>query len=265
MSKRKSNKLPKISIVIPSYNKVEFIGETIKSIVTQDYPNLEVIVQDGGSNDGTLEVIKKYANNYPKLIKWESKRDKGQVDAINKGMKKATGEILAYINADDVYEKNSFREVGESFNLNQGTYWVAGKGIVINKKNREISKGITLFKYFLLRLNTYWFLLIINYLMQPSVFFSSECFKKYGPFRSDKRYVLEYDFWLQVAKDNMPVVIPNVLSKFRFADENISLTQSTELLNSDLQIVKNHTNNRFILSVHGLINNMRIYYAKRFL
>src|SRR3989344_6933690 len=95
--KAKIIKYPKISIVIPSYNAVQYIEHTLRSILDQKYPSLEIIVQDGGSTDGTLNIIKKYAKKYPRILKFESKKDKGQADAINKGMKKTTGEIVTYI------------------------------------------------------------------------------------------------------------------------------------------------------------------------
>jgi glycosyltransferase involved in cell wall biosynthesis len=103
--------LPKISIVIPSFNKKKFIGATLESIFSQNYPNFEVIIQDGASTDGTLEITEKFAKKYPQVVNWESKKDKGQTDAINKGLKKAKGEILTYINADDIYIKGALKKV----------------------------------------------------------------------------------------------------------------------------------------------------------
>src|SRR3990167_10909805 len=105
-------KPPKISVIIPSLNKAKFISQTLKSIFDQGCSGLEVIIQDGESSDGTLEIIKKFAGRYP--VKWESKEDKGQLDAINKGLSKATGEILTYINADDFYEEGVFKAVAHA-------------------------------------------------------------------------------------------------------------------------------------------------------
>src|SRR3989304_10266752 len=135
--------LPKISIVIPSFNKAGFIGETLQSIFIQRYPNLEVIIQDGGSSDGTVGIIKKYAGKYPDIVSWESKRDRGQVDSINKGLKKAKGEVFSYINADDVYKKGSLKKVGEYFAKHPGTLWLAGKGDMIDKEGKKVSSWDT--------------------------------------------------------------------------------------------------------------------------
>ena len=90
---------PKITVVTPSYNQGQFIEATIQSVIGQQYPNLEYIVCDGGSTDETVEILKKYTD---KITWWCSEKDKGQSDAINKGMRKATGDIVCWINSDDV-------------------------------------------------------------------------------------------------------------------------------------------------------------------
>jgi glycosyltransferase involved in cell wall biosynthesis len=136
-SKIRTN-LPKISIIIPSFNKGKFIRQTLKSIVDQDYEKVEVIICDGGSSDNSLEIIKEFAKKYY-YFSWVSKKDKGQVDAINKGMQKAIGEILTYINADDVYEKNAFEKIVHVFQKNPEALWFAGRGKVINQEGDEIA------------------------------------------------------------------------------------------------------------------------------
>ena len=96
---------PRISIVTPSFNQGQFIEETIRSILLQGYPNLEYIIIDGGSTDESVEIIKKYE---PWLTYWVSEKDRGQAHAINKGLERCTGEILAYINSDDYYYPGCF-------------------------------------------------------------------------------------------------------------------------------------------------------------
>ena len=99
-------RFPKISIVMPSYNQVQFIERSILSVLNQDYPNIELIIIDGGSNDGTVEVIKKYEKH---ITFWVSEKDKGQSDALNKGFKHCTGEIYGWLNSDDLYLPNAFK------------------------------------------------------------------------------------------------------------------------------------------------------------
>ncbi len=246
--------LPKISIVIPSYNKIDYIEKTLKSIFIQNYSNLEVIIQDGGSTDGTVDIIKKYAKKYPKTISWTSKKDKGQVDAINKGLKKAIGNILTFINADDVYEEGALLAVGEYFRKHPGTLWLAGKGRIINAEGEEISKWITKYKNFLLRFNKYTFLLIVNYLFQPSVYLNKKAYRKNGPFRGINSVVMEYDLWLKLGRKKMPNIIDEYLSNFRLSMDNISATQYKNVLKKDYNIAKKHTNNLLVLLLH-LLNN----------
>ncbi|MCL5409297.1 MAG: glycosyltransferase, partial [Patescibacteria group bacterium] len=105
MSRKRKVILPKISIIIPSYNKSKYLTYTLQSIIDQKYPNLEVLIQDGGSTDGSVEIIKKFAKSNRKIIKWVSKKDDGQVKAINQGLRKASGEVVTFINADDVYKQ----------------------------------------------------------------------------------------------------------------------------------------------------------------
>lgn len=104
--------LPKISIVTPSFNQGKYIEETIISVLEQDYPNLEYIIIDGGSNDETVDIIKKYQN---RITYWVSEPDKGQSDAINKGLKRVTGDVFSWLNSDDLLERNALFEVGNAF------------------------------------------------------------------------------------------------------------------------------------------------------
>lgn len=251
-------KQPKISIVIPSFNKGRFIEETLKSIFSQNYPNLEVIIQDGGSTDRTQAILKKYAKKYPKILSWESKKDKGQVDAINKGLAKATGEIVTYINADDVYKKGALLEVGRYYAKHPRTLWVAGKGEIIDDGGKVISSLVTDYKNFLLSQNNYNLLLMVNYLMQPSVFLSREAFLKYGPFTGTKAGVMEYDLWLKLGQKQMPKVINKTLSAFRIYTGSLSTKGFKKLLFLDEQIAEKYTQNPLILLLHYLHNIGRV-------
>lgn len=250
--------LPKISIVIPSFNKGRFIGQTLDSIAIQKYPNLEVIIQDGGSTDGTISIIKEFAQKYPKVIRFESKKDKGQLDAINKGIGKATGEILTYINADDVYESGAFDSVAKAYCERPNSLWFVGRGKVIDSNGREIAKAVTWYKSLCLLLNFHFLLLIFNFIMQPSVFLTRSAWEKFGPFTGTPNFVMEYDLWLKLGAVFMPTVIDNNLSCFRLSDDNISSTSFKNTLEEDFRIVKKHTRNPIILFMHKLNNWGRV-------
>jgi glycosyltransferase involved in cell wall biosynthesis len=125
--------LPKISIVTPSYNQGQYIEETILSVLNQNYPNLEYIIVDGGSKDDTVEVIKRYEKH---ITYWVSEKDRGQVHALNKGLEKATGDIFAFINSDDVYLPGAFFAIVDYFREHPDCAWLCGDTIMFGKDHR---------------------------------------------------------------------------------------------------------------------------------
>jgi glycosyltransferase involved in cell wall biosynthesis len=256
-------KPPKISIVIPSFNKVRFIRETLDSIVSQKYSNLEVIIQDGGSSDGTLEIIKKYALKFLEIIRYESKKDNGQLDAINKGLGKATGEILTFINADDCYLPGAFAAISEAYIRHRNALWFAGQGRVINLSGEEIAKVVTWYKNLFLTFNFYFFLLTLNYLMQPSVFITRKAWQKFGPFTGITDFITEYDLWLKMGRVSMPIIINRNISNFRIERTTKTKIMSNELLSEDWRIVNKYTKNPFVLVLHKL-NNLGRAFVGRF-
>lgn len=122
---------PLISIVTPSYNQAEFLEETILSVINQNYPNLEYIVIDGGSTDGSVDIIKKYAHHF---TYWISEPDRGHADALNKGFAKATGEIMAWINSDDKYFPWTFNTIAEIYTEHPDILWTTGLHSNFNRK-----------------------------------------------------------------------------------------------------------------------------------
>ena len=131
---------PKISIVTPSFNQGQFIEETIRSVLDQDYPNLEYLVIDGGSTDQTVDTIRKYE---PHLSYWESEKDRGQVHAINKGLARATGDIFAFINSDDIYLPGTFSTVAKYFDEHPDAEWICGDTQMFGKGRRtEVVRAV---------------------------------------------------------------------------------------------------------------------------
>jgi glycosyltransferase involved in cell wall biosynthesis len=212
--------LPKISVVVPSLNMAGFIGETIESIVGQDYPNIECIVTDGGSNDGTLDILKKYGDR----ISWISEKDSGQSEAINKGLKKATGDICAYLNADDVYEPGCFRRVANCFTKNTAAKWLYGKCTIIDEKGAEIRKPITRYKNFWQKRYSYNWLLVQDFIAQPAVFWRRELTEEMGLFDVKEHIAMDYDYWLRAGAKYRPGFIDDYLARFRLHPVSKSAT-----------------------------------------
>lgn len=144
-------RLPKITIITPSLNQAFFIEETIQSVFSQGYPYLEYLVIDGGSTDGTIDILKKYEGR----LSWISGPDSGQTNAINKGLRLATGEVVAFLNSDDLYEPGALLTVGEFFASRPEAVWLTGMCINIDQSGKEIRQRTRLYKNFWLGLHSY--------------------------------------------------------------------------------------------------------------
>lgn len=186
------DQLPKISIVTPSYNQGQYIEKTIRSVLLQKYPNLEYIIIDGGSTDNSVEIIEKYS---PWITYWQSEKDNGQTDAINQGLKRTTGEIVAYINSDDFYLPNAFYEVAKAFM--EGKKWITGAVYYtydkVDKDLRRWEPSEDTSPNDLL----VW-LARGGGLPQPGVFWSQSFLQSYGFFREDMHYCFDTEYWLRL-------------------------------------------------------------------
>src|SRR5437667_5688340 len=130
--------LPRISIVTPSYNQGKYLEQTIRSVLDQGYPNLEYIICDGGSTDISVEIVKKYSD---RLAWWCSEKDRGQSDAINKGWRRATGDILAYLNSDDVLLPGAIERVVRAFQQTPSAGVVYGDWTCLDEHGSELGRG----------------------------------------------------------------------------------------------------------------------------
>lgn len=180
---------PLVTIVVPSYNQGQFIDDTLKSILNQDYPNIEVIVMDGGSTDQTLEILKRYEE----LITYISEPDNGQSHAINKGLRMARGEIVAWLNSDDIYpDRLSVRHMVDAFGRNTKADLIYGDFIEIDNNNVVLK----IYKRPSYSLNR---LLRIGYISQPATFFRRHVVENIQV-REDLRYALDLEYWLRADK-----------------------------------------------------------------
>lgn len=240
--------LPKISIITPTLNQGKYISCTIESVLSQNYPNLEFIVMDGGSNDNTIKVLKKYEKN----LVWYSKKDKGQSDAINKGIIISKGEIISYLNSDDLLLKGSLLLIGKYFSNNPGFDWVTGKCIIIDDKGKETDKIITGYKNFWLKyIRNKFSLGILNYISQPATFWKRQVIEKIGLFDRTLFYAMDYDYWLRICKIYPMGFMDRNIAAFRIYSDSKSGKNFNGLFNEGYRVCEKY-NNRTTSILHKI-------------
>jgi glycosyltransferase involved in cell wall biosynthesis len=213
---------PLISVVTPSFNQAAYIEETIRSVLEQDYPNVEHIVVDGGSADGTIEILEKYPH-----LRWISEKDRGQAEAVNKGVRMARGDIIAWLNSDDTYRPGALTIAARELDRRRQRYVVMGRCEFVDDDSNatgthhpsafnghrrvvEIWKGYTI--------------------PQPSVFFFKEVFERCGGLDEDLYFVLDYDLFLRFSRRYWFHTIDAVLSTYRLQPQSKTLELSEEEL-----------------------------------
>lgn len=238
----------KVSIITPSFNSVKTIERTILSIVNQTYKNIEYIIIDGGSNDGTVDIIKKYGDT---IKYWVSEPDRGISDAFNKGVSIATGEIIGILNSDDWYESNTLDIVISEFNKSNADvvvgalrYWdKQGNNFIVYPDRKYKNK--------------------INYMMpnlnHPASFFNVDIYKSVGLFDLKYKFAMDYDFLLRVNLSGYKFsFVDNVLSNMSFggaSDKHAVRTYFEEFL---------ITNDKFRAGIHFIFSVFK-YYIRMFI
>ncbi|GAM11004.1 putative glycosyltransferase Rv1514c [Geobacter sp. OR-1] len=205
----------KISVVTITYNSREFLEETIASVLVQGYPELEYLIVDGGSTDGTLDIVNRYAVMHP-WIKWISEPDRGIADAMNKGIRLATGDVVAHLHADDAYLDGTLAEVCRAFAANPGARWATGRIRCVN------TAGERLYDTELKRSYNLSDILYGNIISHPATFVRRSVFDEVGLFDPELRYSMDYDLWLRIAALEPPILIDKVLAKFRVHPNSLS-------------------------------------------
>ena len=203
----------KISLVTPSFNQSQFIRRTIDSVLAQEGDfELDYRVLDGGSTDGTLEILKSYG----KRLSWVSEPDRGQVDAINKGLRTATGDIVGWLNSDDVLLPGALARVAVAFDAHPHAEWVHGRCLIIDEHDTEVRRWVTAYKHFRSRRHTLENFLTENYISQMTVFWRRSIQDAIGYLDPEIKYAFDYDLILRLAHRSGPVYIEEPTACFRW-------------------------------------------------
>lgn len=224
-------KLPKISIITPSFNQGQYLEETILSVLEQGYPALEFFIFDGGSTDGSLDIIQKHQDQ---LTFWESKPDRGQSHAINKGFRMASGEIVAWLNSDDLLAPGALKVVAQAWQQNPGVGLITGQTEIIDQAGKPTGN------IFGSEPNVINSLLSSeNPVSQPSTFFSTSALKEVGFLDETLHMSMDWDLWLRIGARFPMLFITKILSKSRTWEMTKTRTQLVRSGPEHIRIVKN--------------------------
>jgi glycosyltransferase involved in cell wall biosynthesis len=205
---------PLVSIITPSYNQAPFLEETIQSVLDQDYPNIEYIIVDGGSTDGSLDIINRYAD---RLAWWVSEPDRGQTDAINKGFEQAHGDIFAWLNSDDTYLPQALSRAVCHLQAQPNTGMVYGDANLIDESGNVIGK-------FPARQTNYQRLRRgYVHIPQQAAFFRADLWRRVGPLDPGFYFAMDYDLWVRLARLAPLKHVPELWANFRLHEAGKSV------------------------------------------
>lgn len=256
--------LPSISVVTACLDSAGTIEEAIESVRSQGYPRVEHVVVDGGSTDGTVEILERSEG-----VRYVSEPDDGRVDAVNKGVAMATGEVIAWLNADDRYYPGTLQAVGEAFAADPSARWVTGYCDIVDADGAEIRHAVTAYKNWLLRHWSYPLYLTQNFVSDPATFVRREALEEAGPLNPRYPVAHDYDLWLRIGRRHRPIVLRQTLSSFRMVEGTLSMQgferQFAEHLecarrNGDghpLPVAVNAATSRLIVLVYRVLRALR--------
>ncbi|MGD0461440.1 MAG: glycosyltransferase family 2 protein [Tepidisphaeraceae bacterium] len=213
---------PSISIITPSLNGGDYLRHTLDSILSQtgDF-ELQWLVIDGGSSDGSVQLLQSVSDSDPRL-QWISQSDRGQTHAINKGLAMAKGDIVAWINCDDLYAPGSLAIVAKAFEQAPSAQWLVGRCEIIDGDGHVARPSVTDYKNRRLRSFSYKSLLRMNFISQPAVFWRRSFGLSVGELDESLYWTMDYDLWLRMAQRCPPLVIDSTLARFRVHDSSKS-------------------------------------------
>lgn len=226
--------LPRVTIVTPSYNQGHFLEATIQSVLAQDYPNIEYFIVDGGSKDNSVEIIQKYEEH---LAWWVSEKDKGHADALNKGFARASGEILAWLNSDDIYHPGAISEAVAYLTAHPEVGMVYANANMIDNAGQVIGQ-------FPAKQTDYDNMLRGSvHIPQATTFFRADTWRQVGPLDLSLFFSFDYDLWVRLAKVSQIRYLPRLWADFRMHEQGKSVVNDNQCYPDMLRVYRREKGN----------------------
>ena len=245
--------MQKISVIVPCYNMVSYIEQTLKSIISQNYNNLELIIVDGGSSDGTIDILNRYKENFTHYI---SEPDHGQYDAITKGFSLASGEILCWLNADDYFFPWTLISVARLFNENKKIDWIRGipafmdeDGCLTNIYNNISSAPQKFIK------NGWFSEDLFGFLQQESMFWKRSLWEKVNGLNLKYTLAADFELWTRFAENSELVSFGLPLAAFRKRSDSRSAMQKQYYLDEVTQICSSKHKYNYLIRIFAKYSN----------
>jgi glycosyltransferase involved in cell wall biosynthesis len=220
--------LPLVTIVTPSFNQAQFLETTIQSVLSQDYPKVEYIIIDGGSTDGSVEIIQKYD---AQITHWISEPDSGQAHAINKGLKLAKGEIVAWLNSDDVYLPGAISAAAAALQSDPEAGMVCGDGLMVDSNLRLLDRH-----YY--RAVSVVDLLTFEVVLQPATFMRRTALKAVGYLNDDYHLILDHELWVRIASQYAVLHVASFWALERTHEQAKTIAQAASFVEEAEKLVK---------------------------
>lgn len=229
---------PLVTILTPSLNQARFLEETLQSVLGQDYPNLEYLIVDGGSTDGSLEIIQHHASQF---AWWVSEPDQGQTDALNKGFSHARGEIFAWLNSDDTYLPGAISAAVSSLQAHPEAALVYGDANLVDEQGQLIGRFPSR------QTNLRRLLRGSVHIPQQAAFFRAAHWNQVAPLDPSFQFAMDYDLWVRLAKLAPLVYTPGLWANFRLHGEGKSLTMDDRCYPEMLRVYQRERGNSLSL------------------
>ena len=255
---------PRISIVTPSLNQAAFLPRTLESVLSQvgDF-DLEYVVQDGGSTDGSAELLRRYEAE--RRISLRVEKDSGQSDAINRGLRRTTGDLVGWVNSDDLLLPGTLARVAAAFAASPEAAWLHGGCEIVDEQDRPIRRWITAYKDWRCRHYSRRALLVENFVSQMTVFWRRSAMERVGLLDESLRYTFDYEYWLRLSALGDPLFLPGRIAAFRWYTSSKSGAQFEKQFAEDYAVFERHAPPGALLRLHKRLRTAQIVGAYRLL
>ncbi len=253
---------PRVTVVTPSLDQGAFVERAVRSVLGQEGDfDLEYLVFDGGSTDGTLDTLRRYEDRLRLVVE----PDQGQADAVNKGLRAATGDVVGWLNSDDVLYPGALARVAAAFSDRPDLVWLHGRCEIVDEDDRPIRRWLSAYKDFRCRRYSRRSLLVENYVSQMTVFWRRSAMERIGYLDASMRFSFDYEYWLRLSALGDPLYLPEPIAAFRWYPSSKSGAAFEGQFREDEEAFRRHAPPGALLRAHKRLRTAQILGTYRLL